>query len=189
MPLTNISAYRLAGHQIEDEDIDPDARLETSKFATRTLRKTIPAVACLKAGAGVVELVSGSVLAGVTLPDANAGNLYMSFPKPAEYDSGDVVLKILWNSAATAGDLKLTSDIKTATTGSTTASGATDSGTDTADGTTTDLSELSITIAAADFNANEFIGLNISRDPTDVADDIAADVIVFAIAMEFTGRG
>lgn len=188
MALTTIAGYRQAGHTIDDEDFHENANLQTSKFGTRTLFKTLIAASGVLSAANIAKTDSG-VFGGLSMSDGGASSVTFSFRKPTEYVSGDVVLRILWNTAATSNDLKLTSKIKSATTEDTTASGATDSGTATADGTANDLNELTITIAAADFNANEFIGLEISRDPTDGADTLSADAKIFAICIEYTGRG
>ena len=188
MALTSIAAYRLQGKTIDDVDIDPNANIESSKLATRTLNLIIPAVAGVKEGASVANTFDG-VFGGVLLPNANSGAIYFSFPKPVEYDSGNVVLRVLWSSAGTTGDLKLTSDIRSATIDSAITSGATDTGTKTTDGTGDDLNDLTITIAAADFNANEFIGLKLSRDPADGSDTLSSDVRIHALIFEYTGRG
>lgn len=188
MVLTTISAYRQAGHTFDDEDVDKNANIETSKLATRTLSLQLNPIAAVKAGAAIAADNSG-VFAGIPFPNTTASFLYWSFPKPVEYDSGDVILRILWNSPATSGDLKIVSDIKSATAESTLVSGAQDSGTLTVDGTTNDLNILSITIAAADFNVNEFIGLRIQRDPADGADTLADTALILAASLVYQGRG
>lgn len=191
MVLTARSAYRLAGHQFSDEDFDKNANIETSKLGTRTLRFTIPATAFHLSGSSVAKTKNGT-FGGVTMPNANAGNMYVAIPIPAEYDSGNVILRILWNSAGTSGDLKLVSEVKPVSEGDTTASGVTDSATATTQGTTLLLNILSITVAAADFrtsNNEQMVGIQIQRDPADGSDTLSSDVTIFAVSLEFTGRG
>ena len=191
MALTGRAAYRIAGHQFADEDFDKNANIETSKLGTRTLYYTIPATAFHLSGTSVAKTFSG-VFGGVTLPDANAGAMYIAIPVPAEYDSGNVVLRIYWNSVSIAGNLKLTSEIKPVSEGDTTAVGATDTATSAANGVTTVTATMTITIAAADFRTTaleEMIGLKISRNPADGSDTLSADAIIFAVSLEFTGRG
>lgn len=184
----SIAAYRQAGDQIEDADVDENANIQTAKLGTRTLYRSIPGTAFQRSGSSVA-LVNQGVFGGVTLPNANTGNLYASFPLPDEWTSGTIVLKIFWNSAGTAGDLKLTANVKSTTDSGTLTAEETDTVTTTVNGTTTRINESSITLDAADFTASDVIGLNISRDPSDAADTLASDVMIMEVTLEFTGRG
>jgi len=191
MALTGRAAYRIAGHQFSDEDFDKNANILTSKLGTRTLYYTIPATAFYLTGASVIKTTS-NVFGGVTLPNTNAGFMYAAIPIPHEYDSGNVVVKILWNSAAISGDMKLFARIKPVIEGDTTTDSAAVTGTSTAKGTTLLLNELTITITEANFRTSgseRMIGLRISRDPADGSDTINSDVKIFAVSLEFTGRG
>lgn len=184
----SIAAYRQAGDQIEDGDVADNANIQTAKLGTQTLYRSIPGTAFLGSGSGVSQTNSG-VFGGTTLPNANSGSLYASIPLPDEYVSGDITLKIFWNSAGTAGDLKLTADVKSTTDDGTMTSEETDTVTTTVNGTTTRINQSSIVLSGSNFTAGDVIGLLISRDPADAADTLASDVLIIEVTLEFTGRG
>ena len=189
MALTGRTAYRLGGYTIADEDIDNDANIKTSKQATRTLRLTIPATAFVLKGAGCVKTYLG-VFGAVTMPDANISELYMAIPKPCEYVSGDITIRILWSTAATSGNLKLTVVYKGIISGDTMDTGGTTvTATDAASGTTLLLNEITLTITAADITNDDLITFYIERDPANGSDTLGADIKVYAVSLEFTGRG
>jgi hypothetical protein len=195
MPLTGITAYRIAGYAIDDEDFDENANLSELSTASRTLRINLPVPSLIPSGAGV-SLTSNGVFPGYILPNANTGYLYFSIPLPTEYELLiGATLRILWNSAGTAGNLKITSDICTSHYFGDTASTETVSATQAATGTANLLSEMTFAFNASNFGLHsynpmdEIIGIKIKRDPADGADTLASDVRILAITFEFTGRG
>ena len=184
----SIAAYRQAGDQIEDDDVHPNANIQISKLGTRTLYLSIPATLFQRSGSGVALVTSG-VFGGVTLPNANTGNLYASVPLPDEYDSGTITLRVFWKTAATAGNLKLNANLASvAKDGALTVEEA-ETATVAANGTTNLLNEATFTFTASDFEAGDIVGVNLNRDPADVADTLASDVMIIEATLEFTGRG
>lgn len=186
MPLTNISAYRIAGFKFTDQDFDPNADIEISKIATRTIIKTVPATAF--SGPGLTRSVNG-IFGGFTIPDPGGGELFYSFKLPAEYVSGDITVRVLWSTAATSGNLYLLANYVSIIPGedsNTTLTTVTN--TDAANGTASRLNEITLTLVGSNFASGDNIGINIYRTPAHGSDTLGADIIVHAISFEFTGR-
>ena len=185
----SIAAYSQAGDLIEDDDVDENAEIEIAKLGTRTLIFSFPAPLFQKSGAGCVSGFLG-VYGGAVMPDANATNLFISFPVPDEWVSGgNITVRVWWKTAATAGNVKFSGLLKSATIDGTTAVEETVTATDAANGTTNLINDTTMAFAAADFTIGDVIGFNLNRTPTDAADTIASDTLVFAVDFEFTGRG
>lgn len=184
----SIAAYRQAGDYIEDADVSDNANIETAKLGTRTLYRSLPATIFQRSGTGV-SLTTSGVFGGVTLPDANAGSLFASFPLPDEYVSGAITIRIFWNTTATSGAAKFFADVKSTSQDGSLTSEETDSVVDTANGTASRINDATIDLDAADFTAGDIIGLKIYRDPSDGSDTLGADLVVFEVTLEFTGRG
>lgn len=189
MALTSVSAYRLAGYQFTNDDFDNNAEIASSKLGTRTLYKTIPAAACTLNGSGCTRTNSG-VFGGVTMPDANDSDISYSLRLPVEWDSGNITLRILWNTAATSGDIRLVTTYSAIKSGeATNATTQTVTSTDTADGTASDLNEITFTLTGTNFEAGDYIGIKITREPANASDTLGANAIIFALSFEYTGRG
>lgn len=185
----SISAYGQAGDLIEDADVDDNANIQISKLTTRSLRISFPAPLCQTVGAGVATSFLG-VYGGVTLPDANAGNMFLSFALPDEWVSGGIITaRIWWKTTAVAGNMKLTGALRSTTKDGADSAEETLTATDTAAGTTNLINDTTMAFAAADFATGDFVGFNLSRNPLDAADTLGADVLILAIDFEFTGRG
>ena len=187
MPLTNISAYRLAGYSFTDNDFDSNAEIEKSKLGTRTLYRTFPATSMVTDA----TKTSQGVFSGLLMPDASTKKIYFVFQVPKEYVSGNITAQYIWSTAATTGALRLTVTYEGRVVGESLASALSSSAsdTDTAKGTTLLLNQGTFTLNSANFAANDYVSIIITRDPTDALDTIAADIIFYAISLEFTGRG
>lgn len=184
-----ISAYRQAGDQIEDVDVDPNADIETSKLGTRTLYRSIPPAAFMLSGSSVA-FTNNNVFPAITMPDANAGNIYVSLPMPDEWDeASDITINIIWQTSATAGNAVLNASAASRKEDGAMTSEVSGSATTAAQGTANRIQISSIALAAANFAKGDIIGLNISRDGTAVGDTIAADLRILAVYIEFTGQG
>jgi hypothetical protein len=189
MALTGKTAYRLGGDTIADEDIDNDANIEISKLATRTLRFTIPATAFHLEGTGCVMGGVGD-FGYIVMPNANFSIVYVTIPKPCEYTSDDITVRILWASAGTSGNLKLAFTYRGITAGSVDNLGeASTSNTDATNGSANTLNEMTLTITAANIVSSNSIEMWFERDPADGSDTLSSDIKVFAMSLEFTGRG
>lgn len=184
-----ISAYRQAGDTIEDADVDDNADIQISKLGTRTLIFSFPAPLFQRNGSGVITAFTG-IYGGVVLPDANDGDMWISFPVPDEWVSGgDITVRIWWLTAATAGDIKFFGKLQSTTKDGTPANEEIDTVVDTAKGTTNLINTATIVYAAADFAVGDVIGFNLNRTPADGSDTLAADAQVLCVDFEFTGRG
>ena len=184
-----ISAYRQAGDQIEDADVDDNADIEIAKLSTRTLIFSFPAPLFQKSGTSVINSFLG-VYGAVVLPDANDGDIYVSFPLPDEWVAGgNITVRIWWLTAATAGNIKFFGKIMSTTIDGVPTNEEISTVVDTANGTTNLINDATISFAAADFTAGDIIGFNLNRTPADAADTLGADAKILAIDFEFTGRG
>lgn len=184
-----IAAYRQAGDLIEDADVDDNANIAIAKLSTRTLRLSIPAPCFQRLGTGVITGFLG-VYGGVVFPDANQGDMLITFPIPDEWVSGGIITaRVWWKTTATAGNIKLIGNLKSTTQDGTTANEETVNATDAANGTTNLINDTTMAFAAADFAVGDIVAFNLERIPADAADTIAADALIFAVDFEFTGRG
>ena len=189
MTVTNSSSARKAGFRLGNRGIKKAAGIAMSKVGTRTLTIGLPPQHWHPVGAGVVVSADG-MFSVMTFPDAVTSNMYETTRLPVEWiTTADVVVTIYWKTAVAVGDAKLSLSIGAKADGESTASSTTGSVTTTTNTTANKLNKSQITIAAATFAAGDWIGLNISRDPTDAADTLTADLDIVNVVLEFTGRG
>jgi len=187
MGLKDITGWGQAGNLIEDADVADNADIERAKLGTRTVYLNIPLSAMTLTGAGAVKTNQG-VYAGVVMPDANSTTLYFTFMMPDDYDSGNIVFTILWNTAATSGDIEFILAIGGRASGEALSSDETDTFVDTAAGTTTVLNKVSTTISNVP-SPGELVGISLQRIPAAGNDTLSADANILLIRMEYTARG
>lgn len=188
MSITNSSSARRAGFKVNDEAIEDGAAISMAKFGVRTLYIPLPTTVFTLSGTSVAIAIDG-VFNVITMPDANVGNIYTSRRLPAEWDSGAIVLTIFWKSTAITGNAKFSASISSKATGGTTALEVTQTVTTAANTTASKLTVSQVSFVAGTFTAGDLLGLLISRDPTDVADTLGADLSIVGAVLEYTGRG
>lgn len=188
MTAANQSSALKTGFKVGNKAIAKDAAIAMTKFGTRTLEIPLGPSLFALSGAGVA-LAEDGIFDGVTLPDANTGNMYVSFELPAEWDSTptNLTFEIYWKSTATSGDAKFTVEVGAQTTGEDLAVTETLTVTTTVETTANKINKSSVTIAGSNLAAGDLISIHIQRDPTDVADDLGANVIVVGTILKFTG--
>lgn len=188
MSITNSSSARRAGFKINNKSIKELAAITMDKIGCRTLYIALPPQAFTLAGTSVAVTTDG-VFNVITLPDANAGNLYTSNRLPAQWAGGTITLSIYWKTTAITGNVKFVCDIAGKAVGGTTALEETQNVITAVASTANQLNKSQVTFLAADFTALDLIGLKITRDGTDGSDTAGADVSFVGAALEYTGRG
>ena len=185
----SISAWRQNGDQLIDSDISPDADIERSKLATRTLKLVIPAIMGHSDDSGTGP-TNDTPYAGILFPDANQAGYAFQIPIPDNWEEDqDITLDVWWNTTATSGNVRFTVDYNSAKEDDAITSVTTLTNTDAADATTKDLNKISFTIAKADLKKGDLLGLLLDRAPANGADTLSADVKVFALTLSLTARG
>lgn len=188
MSITNSSSARRAGFKVNDKAIKEDAAIAMSKIGCRTLYIALPPSAFHLAGTSVAVATDG-VFPVITLPDANAGNLYTSVRLPAQYDSGTMTLSIYWKCTPVAGNVKFTVDVAGKADNASAALEETLTVTTAAATTAGQINRSQVTMTASNFTAGDLIGIKITRDPTDAADTLGANISFISAVIEYTGRG
>ncbi|MCK5609216.1 hypothetical protein KAR91_45500 [Candidatus Pacearchaeota archaeon] len=187
-----MSAYKekdtacLLGYLIANDCIDTNAAIAISKLGTETKRLDL----------GLGDYTDATVNKDGVFPtalfhDAGAKHMYKSFPLPKKYDSGDLKLVIVWKTAVIINDAKfqLSGRSSPADGSAGTASEFTGNVVTTAHGVANRYIKSEITILEANVAAGDQVGLDVYRDPADAADDLAADLYVVNMYLEFLGRG
>ncbi len=186
--LRNNSAIGKTGFKFEDNDFADDAAIAITKLGTRTLKVPLPIADAYLTGTSAVFAVDGVHVAAL-FPNANSANAYFSFPLPANYDSGQFTIDIYWKSTGITGNAKLQALVALKADGDTTASEGTFTVTDAVPTTAEQIKKSTITVTGLVYTAGDLVGLNILRDPTDVADTLASDLKIIAVVVNYTGRG
>jgi hypothetical protein len=186
--LRDNSAIGKTGFKFEDIDFADDAAIDTSKLGTRTLKIPLPLVDFYLTGTSAVFAVDGVHITAL-FPNANSANAYISFPLPANYVSGQFTIDVYWKSAGVTGNAKIQTLVALKADGDTTASEGTFTVTDAVPTTADQIKKSTITVSGLVYTAGDLVGLNILRDPSDVADTLASDIELVAVVVNYTGRG
>lgn len=189
MTITNSSSARRAGFKFNNKAFKKGADIAASKIGTRTLTSVIAPNDFVLSGAGVAMAVDG-IFSSITLPDANAANLYATAKIPMEYAGGFVTLDIYWKTTAVnvANNIKFTVAMASKAGGESTALNDTQSVTQAPAAVSNQLRKASIVFSGIVFTAGDFVGIHILRDPADAADTLATDAKLIQCVLKFTGR-
>ena len=182
---TDICPARKSGYTIGNADVDSAAAIAVTKIGTRTLYLSFPPQSMQNTG----TVSNSGVFPTVCFDDATQRYSRLAFALPAEYSSGAISVDIYWITAATTGDAKFTVDIKSTTTGGTTASENQQTIATTTDATANEINKSTVSFAASLLASGDIVGIQITRDGTDAADTIGADLYVLLVVVSYTGRG
>lgn len=187
MTISNNSSARRAGFRANNESVKDSTTITVSKFGTRTLYLGINPDSCYLNGTSVAKSGDG-LFTAITLPNANTGYLATVTRLPAEWLSGtDIKVNVYWKTSGTSGNVKFTIDLGAKENGETSALSNTQTVTTAADSTANKLIKSQVTFSNSLLTALDWLGIKILRDPSDASDTNAADVLVCAIVIEFTG--
>jgi hypothetical protein len=189
MAITNVSSARRAGYKITSESVHNSANIASTKLGTRTLTLPMPTPAHSTTGAGTTKSTSGMFVV-IPLPNANSGGLFGAFQLPCEWVAAtDVKVSIYWYSAGITGNVKFTVYCAPKVAGESTASADTQTVITAAPTTANMIKKSQVSFSNTLFAANDWVGYEVYRDPTDGSDTLASDVYILNVVIEFTGRG
>lgn len=187
MSITNSSSARRAGFKVNNASIKKAAAIAMAKMGTRTLRVALPCQAWHLANNASFE--AKEIFTVISMSDAGVDDIYVSFRLPAEYDSGDLTVVILWSSVSVTGAAKFSVDFASKAASATTASENTQTVTTTVSATANKINESAVVFASSLITAGDLVGIHINRTPADAADTLGAEATISGIFVEFTGRG
>lgn len=188
MSISSSSSARRAGFKVNDKAIKDLAAIAMTKIGCRTLYVALPAQAWHLAGT-TVQIETDGIFNVINFPEANVGGIYTSFRLPAEWDSGTVVVSIYWKTTAVTGNARFAGDLASKAVGGTTALEESQTVVTAVNATAGQINKSQMTFLAADFTAGDLVGLNVSRDPANIADTMGGDIKIVGVVVEFTGRG
>lgn len=113
--------------------------------------------------------------------------IHGSFMVPENY-VGSPLIRILWSSAATSGDVVWDFDYNAITDTESMDPGAVDEAvtvTTTVDGTTLDLNTSDLSLTAGNFSAGDIVKFSLARDQSDANDTMANDAVVFDVLFQY----
>lgn len=182
----------IAGQRAENSDFATPtgtAGINPLKIAKRNIYIPFPVNESVR-NSNLVAAPTG-VFPGMTFQNASAGyGIFQGMTPRGEVSSGEKgTLKILWSTSATTGNLRLVAQIAILINGISSLAAAVSRNVIQAANTSGNaLSIASLAFPPAVFNANQLWHLKLDRDPANVLDTLAADIIVHAIWMEILGR-
>lgn len=190
MTAANESSALRTGFKIGNKAIADNAAIAMTKFGTRTLEIPICGGEWVLSGSGVA-LAEDGIFEGITMPDANQGDLYSSLHYPAEFDANntDIDVEIYWKANDTGGDAKFTVAIGIGEDDDALAEADSDSVITTVQNVANKINKSVVTLSAAGLAADHLLGVKITRDPTDGDDDLGSDLVIVGVIIKFTGQG
>ena len=189
MTISNNSSARKAGFRATNAGIEAAAAITMTKIGTRTLKMAFNPTDFTLSGASVAASADG-IFSVVLFPNANTGTMIITSRLAAEWKSGtDLIASVYWKSSGISGNMKLSIQLGAKADAESTASSNTQTVTTAAATTANKLVKSQVTFSNSLLAAGDWLGLSISRDPTDAADTLASDIYIACVVMEFTGRG